>query len=109
MIQDALGDTLAGIVRWDPAPCSLAQHLNTVVCSRLSHEFDPAEQFSHLNVADASEVDVNEALGGNAKPADTRSMSTSTSSRGGCGRANLQQLPPNWLWYPPRRRAVIGA
>jgi hypothetical protein len=70
MIQDALGDTFAGIVKWDPARCSLALHLKTVVCSRLSHEFDRAEQFQHINVADAPECDVHDALAGDAKPVD---------------------------------------
>lgn len=72
MIRDALGDTFAGIVKWDPSRCSLALHLKTVVCSRLSHEFDRAEQFTHLNVADAPEGEVNDALAADKKPVDPR-------------------------------------
>src|SRR5688500_2791828 len=42
LIQDALGDTFAGIVKWDPSRCPLSLHLKTVICSRLSHEYDRA-------------------------------------------------------------------
>ena len=70
MIQDALGDTFAGIVKWDPSRCSLALHLKTVVCSRLSHEYDRAEHFAHINIADADESTMQEALGGEPKPSD---------------------------------------
>ena len=57
MIQDALGDTFAGIVAWDPSRCSLALHLKSVIRSRLSHELERAEQFAHVGVdADIGDV-----------------------------------------------------
>jgi hypothetical protein len=70
MIQDALGDTFAGVVTWDPSRCSLALHLKSVIRSRLSHEFERAEQFEHLDVADAPEVEVHEVLAAGAKTND---------------------------------------
>jgi len=63
MIQDALGDTFAGIVTWDPSRCPLALHLKSVIRSRLSHEFERAEQFAHVGVDDASEVELSEVMG----------------------------------------------
>jgi hypothetical protein len=62
MIQDALGDTFAGVVTWDPTRCSLALHLKSVIRSRLSHEFERAEQFAHIDVEDAAEVELHEQL-----------------------------------------------
>lgn len=72
MIQDALGDTFAGIVAWDPARCSLALHLKSVIRSRLSHDLERAEQFAHVGVDDASEVEVHEVLEARAKTTDGR-------------------------------------
>jgi len=67
LIHDALSDTFAGVVTWDPSRCSLALHLKSVIRSRLSHEFERAEQFEHLDVADASEIELHEALEAEAK------------------------------------------
>ena len=67
MIQDALGDTFAGIVAWDPSRCSLALHLKSVIRSRLSHELERAEQFAHVGVHDASEVEVSDVMERSAK------------------------------------------
>ena len=68
MIQDAIGDTFAGIVTWDPSRCSLALHLKSVIRSRLSHEFDRAEHFEH--VTDAAEADVHEVMAVNSATTD---------------------------------------
>jgi hypothetical protein len=62
MVEDALGDTFAGVVTWEPSRCSLALHLKSVIKSRLSHEFERAEQYDHVGLADASEVEVDEVL-----------------------------------------------
>ena len=72
MIQDALGDTFAGIVTWDPSRCSLALHLKTVIRSRLSHELDRAEQFEHINAADASEAEIHDVLDADSKTTDPK-------------------------------------
>ena len=57
LIQDALGDTFAGIVRWDPSRYPLALHLKMVIRSRLSHEYERAEQFMHSSLVDADELE----------------------------------------------------
>lgn len=72
MIQDALGDTFAGIVTWDPSRCSLALHLKSVIRSRLSHELERAEQFAHVGVDDAPEVDVSAVMERSAKTTDPK-------------------------------------
>ncbi len=69
MVQDAIGDTFVGIVAWDPSRCPLALHLKSVVRSRLSHDLERVEQFSHVGMADASESDVHEVMEAQAKPA----------------------------------------
>jgi len=66
LIQDALGDTFAGIVRWDPSRCPLSLHLKTVIRSRLSHEYERAEQFAHITIGDADET----KLARDAEPID---------------------------------------
>ncbi len=62
MVQDALGDTWAGVVTWDPSACSLAFHLKTVIRSRLSHELERAEAYNHISTEELSEEALHEAL-----------------------------------------------
>lgn len=69
MVQDAIGDTFAGIVTWDPSRCPLALHLKSVVRSRLSHDLERVEQFAHVGMQDASESDVHNVMEAQAKPA----------------------------------------
>ena len=38
LVQDALSDTIAGVVRWDPSRCRLASHLIGVIRSRSRNE-----------------------------------------------------------------------
>lgn len=70
MVADALGDTFAGVVAWDPLRCPLALHLKSVIRSRLCHELERAEDYPQVDIDDAPEHEVNEALvkAGNASP-----------------------------------------
>lgn len=62
MVQDALGDTWAGVVAWEPNNCSLAFHLKTVIRSRLSHELERAEAYNHISTDELSEEALHDAL-----------------------------------------------
>lgn len=68
LVQDALVDTFAGVVTWEPARCSLALHLKSVIRSRVSHELDHAESYPHDDIDDASEHDVSDAMSARALP-----------------------------------------
>ena len=72
MVEDALGDTFAGVLTWEPSRCSLALHLKTVIKSRLSHESERAEQFDHLGIADANEAEIHEVLAVGSKTNDPK-------------------------------------
>ncbi|MEJ7598477.1 MAG: hypothetical protein WKG01_11255 [Kofleriaceae bacterium] len=60
--MDALGDTFAGIVTWDPARCPLALHLKSVIRSRLSHQIERDEACQHVDIDDISEEAVSTAM-----------------------------------------------
>ena len=62
MVQDALGDTWAGVVTWDPSACSLAFHLKTVIRSRLSHELERAQAYNHVSTDELSEEALHDAI-----------------------------------------------
>lgn len=51
LVQDALSDTLAGIVRWEPSKLRLATHLIAVIRSRSRHERDRTVRFCHEAVS----------------------------------------------------------
>lgn len=75
MVADALADTFAGVVTWDPLRCPLAMHLSSVIRSRLSHDLERAEDHPHVNVDDISEHEVNEALLGAGRVTATKRLS----------------------------------
>jgi hypothetical protein len=62
MVIEALGDTFAGVVAWDPVRCPLALHLKSVIRSRFSHELERIEDFEHVELDDAPEDLVHEAM-----------------------------------------------
>ena len=62
LVQDAVGDTWAGIVTWDPSRCSLAFHVKTVIRSRLSHEIERAEAYHHITTVELSEEALHDAI-----------------------------------------------
>jgi len=49
MVQDAIGDTYAGIRTWDPARRSLRHHLARVIQSRVSHDVQRARRRRHVS------------------------------------------------------------
>ena len=62
MVQDAIGDTFAGVVTWDPRRCSLALHLKSVIRSRLAHELERAEAYNHVSTDVLSEEALSDAM-----------------------------------------------
>lgn len=75
MVVDALGDTFARTVTWDPLRCPLALHLKSVIRSRLSHELERAEDYPHFDIDEASEHEVNESLVTAGKMSPTKKLS----------------------------------
>lgn len=69
MVQDAIGDTFAGVVTWDPKRCSLAFHLKSVIRSRLAHEMERAEAYDHVSTDVLSEEALSDAMAAVASPA----------------------------------------
>jgi hypothetical protein len=77
MANDALSDTFTGRVTWDPMRCPLELHLKSVIRSRLSHDLERAENYEHLEVEDAAEHDVHDAMARAGKPALTATKKVS--------------------------------
>jgi hypothetical protein len=67
LVHDALTDTFAGTVAWEPSRCSLALHLKSVIRSRVTHELERAEQFEHIDVGTAHEEDVSSSMAATAR------------------------------------------
>ncbi|HEY5934494.1 MAG TPA: hypothetical protein VIU61_07665 [Kofleriaceae bacterium] len=68
LVQDALADTFAGVVTWEPKRCPLALHLKTVIRSRVTHELERAETFEHHALENAAENEVSSAMAATAAP-----------------------------------------
>lgn len=62
MVNDALGDTFERRVTWDPMRCPLELHLKSIVRSRLAKDLERAENYQIVNVEEAPEHEVNDAL-----------------------------------------------
>ncbi len=58
LVQDALSDTLAGVVRWDPSKLPLAVHLIAVIRSRSRHERDRTVRFCHETIKSSLAVEI---------------------------------------------------
>jgi len=67
LVHDAITDTFAGTVAWEPSRCSLALHLKSVIRSRVTHELERAEQFEHVDVGAVHEEDVSNAMAATAR------------------------------------------
>ena len=74
LVQNALGDTFAQTVVWDPVRCDLALHLKGVIRSRCSHELDRAATFVHSPIETEDENVVADAMSANA-PANANELS----------------------------------
>lgn len=68
MVHDAAGDTFRGAVKWDPARCSLAMHLKSVLRSRLGHELERTDDIKHYAIDDVATKRVDEAIAIDAAP-----------------------------------------
>ena len=66
LVQNALGDTFARTVVWDPTRCELAMHLKGVIRSRCSHELERANVFVHVSIETEDENVVTDAMSANA-------------------------------------------
>lgn len=56
LVQDAIDDTLEGVLAWDPARATLQHHLVSAIRSRTRHDYVQAQRFQHhsFDVASAS-------------------------------------------------------
>lgn len=50
LVQDALGDTASGILRWDPSAKTLEAHLRDAIATRTYHDCRRARRFRHESV-----------------------------------------------------------
>ncbi len=58
LVQDAIGDTWAGIVAWDPQAVDLESHLTRVVQSRSRHDRKHAADYPHDAIGQSSDRSV---------------------------------------------------
>jgi hypothetical protein len=57
LVQDAIDDTLEGIIAWDPGRVSLEKHLLDAIRSRSRHDFVQATKFRHSCVDEHARID----------------------------------------------------
>lgn len=50
LVQDAIGDTLAGVVAWDPTVKALQQHIEDTIQFRTRHERNRVKRFRHERI-----------------------------------------------------------
>jgi len=50
LVQDALGDTASGVLRWDPSTKTLEAHARDVIATRTYHDCRRARRFRHESV-----------------------------------------------------------
>ena len=50
LVQDALTDTLFGVLSWDPAKTSLEMHVFDTISSRTSHDIERAKHLKHHSI-----------------------------------------------------------
>lgn len=60
LVQDALGDTLMGVVRWEPEKRTLAQHLMRTIRGRTKNEALHLRQFQHHSFLDRDDDEASE-------------------------------------------------
>jgi hypothetical protein len=56
LVQDVLGDTTLGILRWDPGSESLEDHVMDAIATRVHHDVVRAKRFPHVSL-DAADPD----------------------------------------------------
>jgi hypothetical protein len=77
MVTDALGDTFEGRVTWDPMRCPLELHIKSIIRSRLAKDLERAENYQVLDVEEAPEHEVNDALTRDGKAPTTATKKVS--------------------------------
>jgi hypothetical protein len=70
LVQDAIEDTLEGVLAWDPERATLEQHLMGAIRSRTRHDYVQAQRFPHhsfdaTSAPSALMADVESSLAGN--------------------------------------------
>ena len=71
MVLDAAGDTFRGIVKWNPARCTLEMHLKSVIRSRVAHEYDREDDIKHYTLGHLSDRRLSGAIAIDAPPSST--------------------------------------
>ena len=61
VVQDALGDTVMGVLRWEPEKRTLAQHLIRTIRARTHKDAMRSRQFEHLPLVDRDDDDALES------------------------------------------------
>ena len=62
MVQNAIGDTFAQVVTWEPARCPLALHLKSVIRSRCAHDLDRGDEYERTAIDTTNEAEVSDAI-----------------------------------------------
>jgi hypothetical protein len=52
LVQDVLGDTTTGLLRWDPCAERLEDHIMDAIATRVHHEVARARRFPHVSLDD---------------------------------------------------------
>src|SRR5580765_4137612 len=52
LVQDVLGDTTTGLLRWDPGGEPLEDHVMDAIATRVHHEVARARRFPHVSLDD---------------------------------------------------------
>jgi hypothetical protein len=50
LVQDALGDTASGVLRWDPSMKTLEAHVRDAIATRTHHDYRRARRFRHESI-----------------------------------------------------------
>jgi hypothetical protein len=58
LVQDVLGDTATGLLRWDPCDERLEDHIMDAIATRVHHEVARAKRFPHVSLDDDPAVSV---------------------------------------------------
>jgi hypothetical protein len=56
LVQDVLGDTATGLLRWDPGAERLEDHVMDAIATRVHHEVARARRFPHVSLDDDPDV-----------------------------------------------------
>ena len=66
LVQDIIGDTMLGVISWDPERVPLKKHVLDAIKSRTRHEYVRAKKYRQVRIEDAASVDLETALASRA-------------------------------------------